>query len=174
MTLTAPLLDTTPVAPGDDALLLRPRLMRRLDEARPGGITLISAPAGFGKTVLLEQWIAQRDDDRSILRLQLTADDGMRTLAAKLVRALGWLAAPVDPRVFEYVEGRGRNLAGPFRAALLDAFSRIPAGILVVEGIDAASAAVAAELSALLAEAPPRLRIVASSRARVPATVMRA
>ena len=39
-------------------LLGRPRLIHRLDEGlRPGcRLTLVSAPAGFGKTTLLSEW----------------------------------------------------------------------------------------------------------------------
>ena len=40
-------------------LVLRPRLIERLNEGVSSGqITLISAPAGFGKTTLISEWIA--------------------------------------------------------------------------------------------------------------------
>jgi LuxR family maltose regulon positive regulatory protein len=38
----------------------RPRLISRLDEALKGRVTLISAPAGYGKTTLVLQWLDQR------------------------------------------------------------------------------------------------------------------
>jgi LuxR family maltose regulon positive regulatory protein len=34
----------------------RPRLADRLDEGRGGALTLVCAPAGFGKTALLAHW----------------------------------------------------------------------------------------------------------------------
>ncbi len=37
----------------------RPRLLRRLDQSLEHPLTLLSAPAGFGKTTLLSDWIAQ-------------------------------------------------------------------------------------------------------------------
>ena len=38
-------------------LLVRPRLLEPLDEASGGRVTLISAPAGYGKTTLAVQWL---------------------------------------------------------------------------------------------------------------------
>lgn len=42
-------------------LVARPRLIARLDEGRSRKLTLISAPAGFGKTTLLSRWIAEHN-----------------------------------------------------------------------------------------------------------------
>lgn len=39
-------------------LVSRPRLIERLNAGMAGKLTLISAPAGFGKTTLLSQWVA--------------------------------------------------------------------------------------------------------------------
>lgn len=40
-----------------EPLLLRPRLLRRLDEGSGGPVTLVRAPAGWGKTTLLASWV---------------------------------------------------------------------------------------------------------------------
>jgi ATP/maltotriose-dependent transcriptional regulator MalT len=42
----------------------RPRLIERLNEGLLAGrkLTLISAPAGFGKTTLVSEWITQKAD----------------------------------------------------------------------------------------------------------------
>src|SRR5207302_8229680 len=39
-------------------LVSRPRLIERLNQASAGKLTLVSAPAGFGKTTLLAEWLA--------------------------------------------------------------------------------------------------------------------
>ncbi len=44
-----------PVAP--HALIARPRLFSLLDEGKQRPLTLVSAPAGFGKTTLLSAWV---------------------------------------------------------------------------------------------------------------------
>lgn len=42
--------------------VLRPRLLARLNEGLRRKLTLISAPAGFGKTTLISGWIKQKDE----------------------------------------------------------------------------------------------------------------
>src|SRR5579863_5812484 len=39
-------------------VVLRPRLSERLDRGTTSKLTLVSAPAGFGKTTLLTEWLA--------------------------------------------------------------------------------------------------------------------
>ncbi|KXK62488.1 hypothetical protein AWW66_07985 [Micromonospora rosaria] len=54
---TPPLLASRLTPPPPPApLLVRPRLLARLDEGSTGTVTLVSAPAGFGKTTLLASW----------------------------------------------------------------------------------------------------------------------
>src|SRR6185437_12349158 len=43
-------------------LVLRPRLSERLDRGTASKLVLVSAPAGFGKTTLLTEWLAARPD----------------------------------------------------------------------------------------------------------------
>jgi LuxR family maltose regulon positive regulatory protein len=45
-------------APGlQSSLVNRPRLLERINEGLSGKLTLISAPAGFGKTTLVSDWL---------------------------------------------------------------------------------------------------------------------
>jgi hypothetical protein len=54
----AVLLATKLTVPGSRAdLVPRPRLAQRLDEGRERGLVLACAPAGYGKTVLLAEWV---------------------------------------------------------------------------------------------------------------------
>ncbi len=48
------------IPPPRPKVVLRPRLIERLNEGLPAGrkLTLISAPAGFGKTTLVSEWVA--------------------------------------------------------------------------------------------------------------------
>ena len=56
---TSPLLETKLYIPRwRPGLVSRPRLIERLDQGTDRKLTLISAPAGFGKTTVLAEWLA--------------------------------------------------------------------------------------------------------------------
>jgi LuxR family maltose regulon positive regulatory protein len=57
-------------------LVARPRLSERLSRGAESALTLVSAPAGFGKTTLLTQWLAAPPADRrSVAWLSLDQRD---------------------------------------------------------------------------------------------------
>jgi LuxR family maltose regulon positive regulatory protein len=49
----------------------RPRLRERLDRARRSRLTVVSAPAGFGKTTVLTQWLTETADPFSAERARV-------------------------------------------------------------------------------------------------------
>ena len=51
-----------------DRLVARPELLRRLKQGRTIRLTLIVAPAGYGKTTLLDQWLQAEAASLSYLR----------------------------------------------------------------------------------------------------------
>jgi LuxR family maltose regulon positive regulatory protein len=53
----------------------RPRLSELLDRGRTARLTLVSAPAGFGKTTLLARWLTAPEDQRSGAWLSLEESD---------------------------------------------------------------------------------------------------
>src|SRR4051812_11369565 len=50
--------DQAPRPRGRRGLVARPRLSERLSRGAESTLTLVSAPAGFGKTTLLAEWLA--------------------------------------------------------------------------------------------------------------------
>lgn len=46
-------------------LIARPRLIKQLNDSLKGRFTLLSAPAGFGKTTLLAEWIAFQNEKKN-------------------------------------------------------------------------------------------------------------
>ena len=56
---TSPLLETKLYIPKwRPSMVSRPRLIERMHQGIERKLTLISAPAGFGKTTLLAEWLA--------------------------------------------------------------------------------------------------------------------
>ena len=81
-------------------LVPRPRLAQRLDEGRMGGLVLLSAPAGYGKTVLLAEWA--RRGRHPVAWLSLDAGDNdparfWRHTVAALDRVRPGISERVDP-----------------------------------------------------------------------------
>ena len=57
-------------------LVARPRLRERLRRGAESKLTLVSAPAGFGKTTLLAEWLGERaSENRRVAWLSLDAAD---------------------------------------------------------------------------------------------------
>jgi LuxR family transcriptional regulator, maltose regulon positive regulatory protein len=88
-------------------LVARPRVTERLDTTLDAGhrLTLVSAPAGFGKTTLLSDWLADLDQRGRHTRVGwLSLDDGDNDLMrfmAYLVAAFRSADLDVDPVVLE-------------------------------------------------------------------------
>jgi LuxR family maltose regulon positive regulatory protein len=67
----------------------RPRLSERLRGRSESRLTLVSAPAGFGKTTLLAEWLADAADQRSVAWLSLDeGDSGPATFWTYVLTAL--------------------------------------------------------------------------------------
>src|SRR5205814_9796924 len=69
------------------AELVRPRLIRRLREATQHPVTVITAPAGYGKSVLVDQW-ASKHDGLPLARLNIRPNDDWPRAAARLDEVL--------------------------------------------------------------------------------------
>ena len=67
----------------------RPRLLERLNEGLLCKLTLISAPAGFGKTTLLATWLASLSSELRVLSSQLSQTDQTQNDALVRGRPLG-------------------------------------------------------------------------------------
>ncbi|MGA7204763.1 MAG: helix-turn-helix transcriptional regulator, partial [Specibacter sp.] len=75
--MTAPLLETKLNIPKPrSSQVARPRLSARLNKGAESALTLVSAPAGFGKTTVLTEWLASSEGHgRDVAWLSLDARD---------------------------------------------------------------------------------------------------
>jgi len=162
-------LNIPPVRP---VLVPRPRLIARLNEGLRSAckLTLVSAPAGFGKTTLLGEWIRQVDRPAAWLSLDEGDDDPAR-FWAYFVAALGSLPGfPSSPDVTEPGVPGERDLT-----LLLNELSRLPApALLVLDDYHLVAEPVVQEhVAFLLTHLPPALHLVIATRADPPLPVAR-
>ncbi|WP_019012141.1 LuxR C-terminal-related transcriptional regulator [Deinococcus aquatilis] len=143
----------------------RPHLTKRLDEGTKHQLTLISAPAGFGKTTLLSEWAAGSGQPVAWLSLDAAESD-----ATLFVLALAAALQTAVPELGKGVEGALRSPQPPSAesalAALLHELARLRAPVVLVlddyHRIDAKP--VDAALLFLLEHLPPTLHLILSTR----------
>jgi LuxR family maltose regulon positive regulatory protein len=72
-----PLLQTKlHIPPVRPELVSRPRLIERLNAGRNSKLTLISAPAGFGKTTLVAEWVHSLSEAGTLDGIAWLSPDG--------------------------------------------------------------------------------------------------
>jgi LuxR family maltose regulon positive regulatory protein len=82
-------------------LVLRPRLFPHLDAGQHHALTLIAAPAGYGKTTLLAEWLATRTEERGLRTESVAAS--LSPQSSSLSTRVAWLsldASDNDPVLF--------------------------------------------------------------------------
>lgn len=104
------------------SILPRGPLLDRLDQALEYKLTLLSAPAGFGKTTLMRSWVAQHQDQCAIswLALDTGDNDAIRfwrylTMACQRFEAAADASIPTFGRsTLEFLRhAQGLSLTGP-------------------------------------------------------------
>jgi LuxR family transcriptional regulator, maltose regulon positive regulatory protein len=115
--MTNPILRTKLyVPPPRPTLVPRRRLLERLEAGASHKLSLVSAPAGFGKTTVISTWIATRQRPAAWLSLDAQDHDVARFLTY-LVAAL----QTVNPAIGERVSGDLREAQPPPADAILTA-----------------------------------------------------
>src|SRR5262245_37860168 len=89
---TPPLATKLYIPPPRPNVVVRPRLSERLNEGLHRKMTLISAPAGFGKTTLLSEWLNRQRLEARDWRL---ADAALASRPQPLAPRVAWLSLAV-------------------------------------------------------------------------------
>jgi LuxR family maltose regulon positive regulatory protein len=154
---------------GPKAVVVRDRLLDRLDVGVQGPVTLLAAPAGAGKSALVSSWITEGRPPGPVAWLSLDTDDAdrrrfWRGVLAALAQAAGDDAVAelaVSPR-----EPMSMRLVAPALADALDGVGQ-PV-VLVLDDLHQVIDAVHEDLERLVRFPPPALRIVVLTRADPP------
>ncbi|MBK9943056.1 MAG: AAA family ATPase [Kouleothrix sp.] len=164
-------------------VVLRPRLSARLNAGLAAGctVTLIAAPAGFGKTTLLSEWLASLraagwraaspapapPHQVAVAWLALDAGDSDLTrFLAYLVAALQTIAPAIGATVVAALQSSPPPPAEAILTALLNELAALPDRLVLVlddyHMLDARP--VDAALTFLIEHLPPQLHLVIATR----------
>src|SRR6266568_746259 len=119
------------IPPPPTRVVLRPRLIERLNEGLLRKLTLISAPAGFGKTTLVSEWVAGCDQQVAWLSLDEADSDPARFLTY-LVAALRTVAPNVGEGVLGVLQSPQPPPTEPILTALLNEITISPDNVVLV------------------------------------------
>ncbi len=168
--MASPLLETKLHVPRRRrSLVARPRLSERLTRGAESALTLVSAPAGFGKTTLLAEWVAAAPaDGPATAWLSLDQRDNDPTLFwTYLVAALKMAAPGVGASALSLLESVAQPPIEAVLATLLNDLDAIPNDVVLVlddyHVIDARD--VQDGMAFLLEHLPPQLHLVIAGRA---------
>lgn len=177
-THTLPLILTKlspPRTPG--TLLQRDRLLKRLDSAAGGSLTLVCAAAGFGKTTLLTQWYWHRQALGDALAwLSLDEDDSTPLLFMRyLLTALNPLCPGWSETFQRYPQDAHPGDFALFLAELVNQLHHCsrPLYLILDDYQSIRSQTVHDGLSWLLHHAPAALHLVIGSRSHPPLALSR-
>ena len=171
--MPGPLLETKFYVPRPRrGLVPRPRLSERLDRGTASKLTLVSAPAGFGKTTLLAEWLAAGPaapaDERLAAWLSLDqGDNDPASFWTYVIAALQTVAPGVGASALALLQAPQPPPIETVLAALLNDLGAIADDIVLVlddyHVIDARD--VQDGMAFLLDHLPPQLHLVIASRA---------
>ncbi|MBK8989243.1 MAG: hypothetical protein IPM39_24795 [Chloroflexi bacterium] len=178
MLMESPLLHTKLRSPGaTPTLLSRPRLSSQLHLQSNGFLTLVSAPAGFGKTTLVTDWLRQQNRPAAWLTLDEQDNDPV-LFWRYLIAALQVVDERLGLRALAALGTLARvSLETAVTYLLNDIVSHIPADTILTLVVDdfhwIHSAAIFQSLNYLLQHQPPQLHLVLLTRADPPLSLAR-
>ncbi|MEP6622022.1 MAG: LuxR C-terminal-related transcriptional regulator [bacterium] len=149
-------------------LVSRPRLIERIRQGVEGQLTLITAPAGFGKTTLLAEWLAQHlDSDPLAAWVSLDRSENDPALFwAYVIRALQKIHPGLGEHALSMLQASQPSLAESALTSLINEINSIHRDVILIlddfHVIDAP--AVHAGLTFLLDHLPARMHVVIASR----------
>src|SRR5450759_6021917 len=135
--MSTPILDTKLRAlPPRPNAVPRPTVRSGRDEGLQSRLILVSAPAGFGKTTMVSEWVAgcnRREPDVRPAWLSLDEGDSDSALfLAYLVAALRTVAADAGQGVLGMLQSPQPPPTETMRTALLNEITTLPYGLVLV------------------------------------------
>ncbi len=155
-------------------MISRARLIERLNDGLHGNVTLMCAPAGYGKTTLLTQWL--QTIDRHTAWLSLDANDNeLRTFVHSLTAALQTIFPDAFQAAASLLKASRIPPAAQIATLLINDLADLPEDVLLV--LDnyhlIRTGEVHTLLDLLIGYLPPQLHLVLSTRSDPPLPLAR-
>lgn len=152
----------------------RTRLIERLNRGVHGKLTLISAPAGFGKTTLVSEWIAGNDHPVAWLSLD-ERDSELKRFLSYLVAALQTISEKVGEKVLELLQSPQLPPPESILTLLINELATIPRPFtLVLDDYHLVDAKTVDDaLTFLLEHQPPQMHLIMTTREDPPLPLSR-
>ncbi len=153
------------IPPPRAKVVLRPRLLEKLNDGLHRRLTLISAPAGFGKTTLVSEWVAGCERSAAWLSLDKGENDPPRFLAY-LIAALQTIVSDIGAGLLEVLGSPQPPSTEAILTALLNEIATLTDNFVLVlddyHVID--SKPINQVLAFVLEQLPPRMHLVITTR----------
>lgn len=155
------------IPPPPPKVVTRSRLIHQLNEGLAAGrkLTLVSAPAGFGKSTLVSGWIASREHSDAWLSLDENDNDPVRFLVY-FIGALQTISPNLGAEILNILQAPQLPSIDSILTALLNEIATIPNNfILVLDDyhlVDTKS--VDEVLTYLIDHLPPQMHLVITTR----------
>jgi len=157
---------TAAASPALDHIIERPRLIAQLEEGGGARVSVLAAPAGYGKTTLARQWSQRQAGPVAWYRTTRASGD-VALLAVQLDDLLASIASelPREPQKVATIASVNPS-PQPLGRAILQTFGTLSRDVLlVVDEWEAAGTPEAEELLSMLVEGL-RIRFLITTRAR--------
>jgi LuxR family maltose regulon positive regulatory protein len=166
LSMTIPIISTKLYIPQlRSKVVIRPRLIERLNEGLHRRLTVISASAGFGKTTLVSEWVSGSKRPAAWLSLDEGDNDTPRFLTY-LVGAIQTIATNIGEGVLAVLQSPQPPSTESILIALLNEITTIPEDFVLVlddyHVIDAKP--VDDALTFLLEHLPPQMHLIIITR----------
>lgn len=154
--------------------VMRPRLIERLNANTHGKLTLISAPAGFGKTTLVTEWINSDDLQVAWMSLDEGDSDPVRFLTY-IVAALQTIESEIGAGILNLLKAPQPPPINPLLTPLLNELMTIPHDfVLILDDYHVLeSAEIDAALTFLIDNQPPQMHLIITTRQDPPLPLAR-
>ena len=162
------------IPPTRAKLVSRPRLIERLNEGMKGKLTVVSAPAGFGKTTLLSEWAAQSKSPVAWVSLDKGDNDPVRFWAYFLA-AMRAIQAELEEPTQALLDSSQPPCTERVLAVLINQTATVPDDFaLILDDYHVINAQpIHSAMDFLISHSPPQMHLFIAGRATPPLPVAR-